>query len=79
MSSVDWPSVHGNHGSLPTIVSPSDLFDGELFGDELIDIYDRTVAEGGDVDVEHNGTCFSIALCKEYCVLNRTRNSLLHA
>jgi hypothetical protein len=29
--------------SLPAIVSTSDLFEGDLFGDELIDIY-HTVA-----------------------------------
>jgi hypothetical protein len=48
--SVDWPSVEANAVSLPTIVSTSDLFDGELFGDELIDIYNSSVGDG-DVDV----------------------------
>jgi len=33
------------------MVSSTDLFDGELFGDELIDIYNSTVAEAhGNVD-----------------------------
>jgi len=37
--------------ALPTMVSSTDLFDGELFGDELIDIYNSTVAEAhGNVD-----------------------------
>lgn len=46
MSSVDWPAVDANAVSLPTIVSSSDLFDGELFGDELIDIYNSSVDDG---------------------------------
>jgi hypothetical protein len=29
--------------SLPNMVSSSDLFDGELFGDELMDIYNSAV------------------------------------
>jgi len=41
----DWPAVDAHSVSLPTIVSSTDLFDGELFGDELIDIYNSTVAE----------------------------------
>jgi hypothetical protein len=53
--SVDWPSVEANAVSLPTIVSTSDLFDGELFGDELIDIYNSSVGDG-TVDV-NNGKC----------------------
>jgi hypothetical protein len=48
--SVDWPAVEVNAVSLPTIVSTSDLFDGELFGDELIDIYNSSVSDG-NVDV----------------------------
>jgi hypothetical protein len=40
---TDWSSVDIIHPSLPTIVASSDLFDGELFGDELIDIYDSAV------------------------------------
>jgi hypothetical protein len=39
----DWSSVDIIHPSLPAIVASSDLFDGELFGDELIDIYDSAV------------------------------------
>lgn len=49
----DDDEMHHHHGSLPTIVSPSDLFDGELFGDELIDIYNSTV-DGHD---DNDGTC----------------------
>lgn len=41
----DWAAVDAIHVSLPTIVSSTDLFDGELFGDELIDIYNSTVEE----------------------------------
>ena len=40
--SSHWSNVD-IHPSLPTIVASSDLFDGELFGDELIDIYDSAV------------------------------------
>jgi len=40
--------MDGNPGSLPAIVSSTDLFDGELFGDELMDIYNSTVEEHGD-------------------------------
>jgi hypothetical protein len=43
----DWAAVDAMHVSLPTIVSSTDLFDGELFGDELIDIYNSTVEEHG--------------------------------
>lgn len=42
-ASQDWHADDMNPSSLPTIVSSSDLFDGELFGDELIDIYNSTV------------------------------------
>lgn len=43
----DWSAVDAMQVSLPTIVSSTDLFDGELFGDELIDIYNSTVEEHG--------------------------------
>jgi len=47
--SGDWAAVDANHHvSLPTIVSSTDLFDGELFGDELMDIYNSTVEEHGE-------------------------------
>jgi hypothetical protein len=39
----EWTNVDIIHPSLPSMVASSDLFDGELFGDELIDIYDSTV------------------------------------
>jgi hypothetical protein len=57
MSSVDWASVDANNVSLPTIVTSTDLFDGELFGDELLDIYNSTVDDGSD----HNGKSCSNA------------------
>lgn len=56
MSSVEWPSVDAHNVSLPTIVSSTDLFDGEIFGDELIDIYNNSV-HGDDHD---NGTFRSV-------------------
>ncbi|EEC51055.1 predicted protein [Phaeodactylum tricornutum CCAP 1055/1] len=47
--SAEWPSVESHNVSLPTIVTTSDLFDGELFGDELMDIYNNAgVDENGD-------------------------------
>lgn len=48
MTFADWPADEAHHHpvSLPTIVSTTDLFDGELFGDELIDIYNGSVADG---------------------------------
>ena len=48
MTFADWPTDDAHHQpvSLPTIVSTTDLFDGELFGDELIDIYNSSVADG---------------------------------
>ncbi|GAX10095.1 hypothetical protein FisN_3Lh280 [Fistulifera solaris] len=52
--SIEWPSVDGNGVSLPTIVSTSDLFEGELFGDELIDIYNTSAADDGNSnDIPH--------------------------
>lgn len=47
--SADWPEGDVNNVSLPTIVSSSDLFDGELFGDELINIYNNeATGDNGD-------------------------------
>lgn len=43
--SMEWSSVDNNGVPLPTIVSASDLFEGELFGDELIDIYNTSAAD----------------------------------
>ena len=45
MSTTDWPNVDAN-AVLPHLVSSADLFDGELFGDELIDIYNSSVVDG---------------------------------
>lgn len=35
---------------MPSMVTSSDLFDGDLLGDELIDIYNAAVVDGGDDD-----------------------------
>lgn len=44
---TEWGNTDIIHPSLPAIVASSDLFDGELFGDELIDIYDsHNVSDG---------------------------------
>jgi len=54
MSNAEWPPVDPNQVSLPTIVSSTDLFDGELFGDELIDIYNSAVVGDENHDVIHH-------------------------
>jgi hypothetical protein len=50
--SCEWQVVDPQTVPLPTIVSSSDLFDGELFGDELIDIYNGSIE---DSDCVNNG------------------------
>lgn len=54
--SSEWPTVDSQSVPLPTIVSSSDLFDGELFGDELIDIYNDSI---DDTHCVNNGEFFS--------------------
>ena len=44
-TSVDWP--HGVE-PMPSIEPSSDLFDGDILGDELIDIYNAAVVGGTD-------------------------------
>ena len=44
MPSTDWPQGD----TIPPIVSSSDLFDGDILGDELIDIYNAAVVGAGD-------------------------------
>ena len=46
MSSSEWPQVD----PMPSMVSSSDLFDGDILGDELIDIYNAAVVGGSDDD-----------------------------
>lgn len=55
MSSIDWPSVDANGVALPAIISSHDLFEGELFGDELIDIYHSAVEHSDGHVAEDNG------------------------
>lgn len=54
----DWSAVDMNSSSLPANVSSSDLFDGELFGDELIDIYNTTVEAHSGNDGKWIMMCF---------------------
>lgn len=56
-STSDWHSVDHHNVCLPTIVTSTDLFDGELFGDELLDIYNSAVVDGHvhDSDVHVHG------------------------
>ena len=60
MSSIEWPSVDTNGVSFPAIVSSADLFEGELFGDELIDIYHSAVDNGSDPSAMDNGMVFCV-------------------
>jgi hypothetical protein len=46
MTETEWPQVD----SMPSMVTSSDLFDGDLLGDELIDIYNAAVVDGDDDD-----------------------------
>jgi len=48
-SAAEWLAVDANSVSVPNIVSSSDLFDGELFGDELIDIYHSSTGTGNEL------------------------------
>ena len=76
MSSLDWPSVDANGVSLPTIVSSSDLFDGELFGDELMDIYNSAVV-GETSEGDHNGKISEAsAFAKDLCIFEYTPDTM---
>jgi hypothetical protein len=44
MTETEWPQAD----SMPSMVTSSDLFDGDLLGDELIDIYNAAVVDGDD-------------------------------
>jgi len=57
MTSNDWDS---NADNMPHGVSTPDLFGGELFGDELMDIYHS--AEGM---MDSGKSCMNYCLCKK--------------
>lgn len=60
MTNSDWyAEVEGKSASLPTLAPSSDLFDGELFSDELIDIYNTAVGEGEHPGTHENGKLIS--------------------
>lgn len=42
--------------------SSADLFDGDILGDELMDIYNAAVVGGGDDDDDLNGGFFLVAV-----------------
>jgi hypothetical protein len=46
MTATEW----SHDDSMPHMVSSSDLFDGDIMGDELMDIYNAAVVGGGDDD-----------------------------
>jgi hypothetical protein len=53
MTNSDWyAEAEGKSAGIPP---SSDLFDGELFGDELIDIYSAAVGDGTYSDAQENG------------------------
>ncbi|MGK3756063.1 MAG: hypothetical protein ACI8RD_008373 [Bacillariaceae sp.] len=68
ITAVDWShSPQEIESSMDAIVSPSsdDLFDGDILGDELMDIYNAAVVGGGNDDDEAmNGK-----LCTVYSML----------
>jgi len=52
MSSTDWPQIDSTVAEVsPGTEAPSDLFGGDLFGDELLDMYNSTVVGNGVVEV----------------------------
>lgn len=70
-TSADWPNdVDSNSAAATTtttlppnmVSSTTDLFDGELFGDELIDIYNSTIAEDHHGSVDANGTLMGVVM-----------------
>lgn len=56
MTNSDWyAEVEDKRSKLSNIAPSSDLFDGELFGDELIDIYNVAVGAGTHPEPHENG------------------------
>lgn len=53
MTSGDWPQVE----PMPSVEPSTDLFDGDILGDELMDIYNAAVVGGGDDDDMHGKFC----------------------
>ena len=51
MTPTDWPTVD----AMPSMEPSSDLFAGDILGDELIDIYNAAVVGGGDDDEAISG------------------------
>jgi hypothetical protein len=53
MTTSDWSP----DDPIASMEPSSDLFDGDILGDELIDIYNAAVVGGGDDDDAMNGKC----------------------
>jgi len=51
-TATEWSQVES---SMQDIAPSSDLFDGDILGDELMDIYNAAVVGGADDDVTMNG------------------------
>jgi hypothetical protein len=64
ITAADW-SPQEIESSMDAMVSPSsdDLFDGDILGDELMDIYNAAVVGGGDDDDDMNGKLFIYSMC----------------
>ena len=60
--SAEWSQVES---SMDDIAPPSsdDLFDGDILGDELMDIYNAAVVGGGEDDEDMNGTLRCLLCC----------------
>ena len=49
-ASTEWSQVESTIDSIPP-ASSDDLFDGDILGDELMDIYNAAVVGGNDADL----------------------------
>lgn len=52
-ASAEWSQVES---SIEAITPSTDLFDGDILGDELMDIYNAAVVGGGDDPDDMTGT-----------------------
>ena len=59
-TTTEWSQVES---SMQDIAPSSDLFDGDILGDELMDIYNAAVVGGGEDDVNMNGKHMSWDEC----------------
>jgi hypothetical protein len=56
ITAADWsPQEISSMDAMVSSPSSDDLFDGDILGDELMDIYNAAVVGGGDDDEDMNG------------------------